>query len=109
MIMMKEELKELLEVLIGEIDRDLNRPGYYILYKEMFEQLSWEKWASKELMKEVDQSTKGLYATVEDFCHRMNEFSMRDKKTSKIFSAAYDAAMNVLDVVIYDEERRRLK
>lgn len=97
---MREELIQLLELLIDEINSDLNRPGYYIFHRDMFDQLSYEKWGYEELLKEVKSSNKGPYAVVEGFCRRMNRYSLIDKKTSRMFSAAYDAGMNVLDLVI---------
>lgn len=103
MIFMREELIDLLEILIDELDRDLNRPQYYIFQKDLFEQLSYEKWAYEELLEEVETSANGPYAVVEGFCKRMNDYSLVNPKTSRMFSAAYDAGMNVLDLVIRSE------
>lgn len=103
MIMSKQELINLLEVLISELDRDITKPGFYRYHKDEFQQLSHEKSAMEILIKRLQVSTSGAYATVEKFCDEMNRYSLVNKKTSRMFSAAYDAAMNVLDVVIREE------
>lgn len=104
MIMDREEFKSLVDVLISELDRDLSRHSLYIYQRDLFEQLSYEKWALKELLEYVSKRQGGLYSAVEEFCKQMNEYSCRNKKTSRMFSAAYDAAMNILDVIIKEEE-----
>ena len=105
MIMNKSELIDLIVVLIDEIDRDLNKEYVFNKYRDLFKQLSYEKWAYKEILKRITNDPRGAYAIVDDFCKELDECTLVNRKASIMFSCAYDAAMNVLDLIVCEDWR----
>ena len=98
-------MNEELEILLLEYYTNLSEPAKKEYWKkELFEQKTYAKWAIKEIIHEVWNSDKPILETVENFITRMNEYSMKDKKTSRIFSIAYDAAMDLYDQMLYLKE-----
>ena len=98
-------MDEELETLLLEYYINLSEPAKKEYWKkELFEQKTYAKWAIKEIIREVWNSNKPILETLEDFITRMNEYSMKDKKTSQIFSIAYDAAMDLYDQMLYLKE-----
>lgn len=105
MITNKKDLIHFLEILIHEINSDL-RKDYYLKHKDEYLYRSFERWAYEELIREIEDSfdDTNIYQIVEGFCKKMNKYSLINKKTSYMFSAAYDAGMNIYDVVILIED-----
>ncbi len=103
MVIDKVELVCLLTTLIEEIEHDL-KSEYFTDPKHISERkyLGFEQWAYERLIEEVGDSfpETSAFEIVENFCKRMNGFSCVNKKTSYMFSSAYDAGMNVYDLVI---------
>ena len=98
-------MDEEFEILLLEYYTNLSEPAKKEYWKkELFEQKVYTKWAIKEIIHEVWNSDKPILETVENFITRMNEYSMKDKKTSRIFSIAYDAAMDLYDQMLYLKE-----
>ena len=98
-------MDEEFEILLLEYYTNLSEPSNKEYWKkELFEQKVYTKWAIKEIIREVWNSNKPILETVENFITRMNEYSMKDKKTSHIFSIAYDAAMDLYDQMLYLKE-----
>ena len=102
-------MDEEFELLLLEYYTNLSEPAKNEYWKkELFEQKTYAKWAIKEVIREVWNSNKPVLDTVENFITRMNKYSMKDKKTSHIFSIAYDAAMDLYDQMLYLKEEMLL-
>ena len=98
-------MDEELEILLLEYYTNLSEPAKKEYWKkELVEQKVYTKWAIKEIIREVYNSDKPILEIVENFITRMNKYSMKDKKTSHIFSIAYDAAMDLYDQMLYLKE-----
>ena len=98
-------MDEEFEILLLEYYTNLSEPSNKEYWKkELFEQKVYTKWAIKEIIREVYNSDKPILEVVEDFANYMKEYSMKDKKTSHIFSIAYDAAMDLYDQMLYLKE-----
>ena len=98
-------MDEEFEILLLEYYTNLSEPSNKEYWKkELFEQKVYTKWAIKEIIREVYNSDKPILEVVEDFVNYMNEYSMKNQKTSRIFSIAYDAAMDLYDQMLYLKE-----
>ena len=64
-------------------------------------------WAAKELLTEVRNAKKEPKQVVEDFIRNMDIKSTYDLVTSEIFSTAKTVGEDIMDSVIFYEERSR--
>lgn len=62
---------------------------------------SYRKWAVNEILRSIRESECVLppIMIVEDFIHKMDDFSCKNNKSSFIFSIAYDVAIDVFDIL----------
>jgi hypothetical protein len=103
--MTKEDLTCLLTILLTEANNDLKK-DYYVKHPQEYLYRSFEKWTYLKLIELTNDSFEdaNVCVIVEDFCNRMNKYSLVNSKTSYMFSTAYDVAMNIYDLVILTED-----
>ena len=70
------------------------------LKKGIFEQRSYQQWASKEVLKAIEEYDGNPEYAIEDFMSKMDNYACKNPKSGMIFSIAYDTAVWMLDVVI---------
>lgn len=69
--------------------------------KEIFQQKVYSIWATQELLNDINnQPTCSVLSIIEKFINRMDEYSLKNKKTSLMFSIAYDTAMDIYDKLL---------
>lgn len=66
-----------------------------------FEYKSLSAWAAKEVLRYV-RAHKNIppAIAVEDFAHKMDQYSLGNSRIGGTFSVAYDIAMDILDIFI---------
>lgn len=94
-----------IKYFIKEYEKELDK-NYISFCKEYFDQIAYERWGLVELLKYIEENkTKPITLAVEEFAHKMDAYSLVNSKTSYMFSCAYDACINVLDILLTEEEK----
>lgn len=93
------DVGDIVQTVIDEIDEypeSVN--GHYLDYQEV---KSCQKWALKEIMKELEWNDRiPASAIISDFANKMEEFACHDTPSSYLFSIARDMALCMLDMIL---------
>lgn len=69
--------------------------------KERFREWSYRKWAIKDILKRIESSSfSPPIMIVEDYISKMNDYSCRNAKSSRVFAVAYDTAVWIMDILL---------
>lgn len=95
------DIEEIIEAKISGIEAMcpciFDRP---CVGEDCFEQISFAKFALKELLQKVIESPEVFpHVIVEDFTIKMAEHACKNTKVSYPFLVAYDAAQSILDTI----------
>ena len=69
--------------------------------KELFQQKVYSIWAIQKLLYKIDHEPRvPVMFILERFIDTMNRYSLKNEKTSLMFSIAYDTAMDIYDKLL---------
>lgn len=67
-----------------------------------FEQCSLERWAAKEILRQLNTHPDIPPAyVIEEFTNKMEQYSVQNPHTSYVFSVAYDVGVDILDCLCH--------
>ena len=73
--------------------------------KDIFEDKVYTAWAVHEIYEDLKNNpNESPIGVIEEFISKMDMYSLKNIKTSRIFSIAYDAGMDILDQLITMKE-----
>lgn len=88
------------ELVIRDYMSKLSEPMYG-WRKDRFEQCSYTRWATKEVLRCIrEQKNTPPIIVVEDFIRRMDVYACANPDNSYIFSIAHDVGEDILDIFL---------
>ena len=88
-------------IVLQEYLADHEKPGRYSWRKDYFEQRSYSRWATKELIRRVQIKKKTPpIMVIEDFIQEMDNYSCKKPSSSFMFSVAKDTAEDIYDIFL---------
>lgn len=69
--------------------------------KDLFRQWSYSKWISNEILDLVKKEKQyPAKMVIETFIDKLDDWACKNDSTSRLFSAAYDAAVDIMDLFL---------